>query len=222
MLKKNKDDILDCYNQMVNTKPMQALYPSLGLSKAAKILAKDQAETGEIGHTASDGSSPFDRMNRFGKMGLLLLLKNVSYGYNTARAIVVQLLIDSGVPSRGHRNNILSPTFKRIGVATGSHKEYSYLCVMDFAVDYKESSNSDSDESPASTENDNASTENSSNNENVDNSSSNSDKGNSTASIIIYSTPSSSDGKQLVKDLANAGLTFVLYDVIGKDKDKNG
>ncbi len=47
--------------------------------------------------------------------------------------IVLQLLTDDGVPSRGHRTNIMKSDFHVVGCATGPHKGYGMMCVMDFA-----------------------------------------------------------------------------------------
>ena len=65
--------------------------------------------------------------NFWGKMG-----ENCSYGYNDSESIVMSLLIDEGVASLGHRKNILSKDFKRVGVAIGKHPTYKYCAVMDF------------------------------------------------------------------------------------------
>jgi uncharacterized protein YkwD len=46
--------------------PQPALQPSRGMSQAAADLVKDQGPQGATGHTGSDGSSPFDRMKRYG------------------------------------------------------------------------------------------------------------------------------------------------------------
>ncbi len=35
---------------------------------------------------------------------------------------VVSLLVDDGVPSRGHRDNILNESYNRVGVAIGEHR----------------------------------------------------------------------------------------------------
>jgi uncharacterized protein YkwD len=47
--------------------------------------------------------------------------------------IVLQLLIDHGVPSRGHRKNILNGSSNYVGVSIQPHNGYRFNCVQDFA-----------------------------------------------------------------------------------------
>ncbi len=76
-------------------------------------------------------------MDRYGKW-LKAAGENIDYGYNKADRIVLSLLVDDGVPNRGHRKSILNPQFKVIGVAQGTHKTYDYMFVMDFAGGFQE------------------------------------------------------------------------------------
>jgi uncharacterized protein YkwD len=117
-------------------KPLVPLYPQKGLTLAARDHAKDLAKTGEIGHTGSDGSTIETRLNRYGKWGLSAG-ENIDYGNGEAKRIVASLLIDDGVPSRGHRKNLLNGSFKFVGVAVETHRIYRHLCVMDFAGSYR-------------------------------------------------------------------------------------
>lgn len=59
------------------------------------------------------------------------LSENVSFGWGEARDIVLQMIIDDGVKSRGHRNNLFGSNFKRVGVASGEHKTYQHCTVME-------------------------------------------------------------------------------------------
>ena len=118
-------------------KPIGLLTASNGLSSAAKIHAIDQGKSGATGHSGADGSSPFDRMNRFGKWQKTAG-ENISYGSGDARGIVIQLMVDDGVASRGHRANIFSSAFKVVGIGVGPHPQFGTLCVQDFAGAYEE------------------------------------------------------------------------------------
>ena len=64
--------------------------------------------------------------------------ENISYGGNTARGVIIQLIVDDGVPGRGHRVNIFSPTYRFVGVGCESHARYNGTCTLDFAAGYIE------------------------------------------------------------------------------------
>lgn len=117
--------------------PLPALFVSKGLSLSARDLAQDLGRTGATGHAASDGSTPFARMDRYGSW-TGTAGENACYGPGSARAMVVSLIVDDGVPTRGHRANIFCKDFSVMGIAVAGHPEYGTVCVMDFAWAYKE------------------------------------------------------------------------------------
>ena len=110
---------------------------SRGLSQAARDHAADQGNTGQTGHGGSDRSTMDKRIERYGTWGKTIG-ENIAYGAETARDIVIQLIVDDGVPSRGHRTNIFNPEFLVVGIACGAHPGYRTVCVQDFAGEYRE------------------------------------------------------------------------------------
>jgi uncharacterized protein YkwD len=128
--------LYECVRVLKKQQPLPIIYPSSGLTKAATDHVKDQSETGRTGHTGSDRSGSRERIERYGDWNIRIA-ENIAYGGTGARQIVIYLLIDDGVKSRGHRKNFLNPDFKMMGVATGSHPEYGSMTVMDFAGSYK-------------------------------------------------------------------------------------
>lgn len=128
---------LDCMQALKNAEPAPILKPSRGMSKACALLVYDQSSTGKTGHRGSGNSSPTDRANLFGQF-LGTYAENIHYGDCEPSNIVISLLIDDGVKSRGHRKNILDPDFNVTGVAIGDHKVYGQMCVNTFATKFNE------------------------------------------------------------------------------------
>ena len=114
------------------TKPMAALTEFPSLDQAADDHVRDQGPHGGIGHAGSDGSSPWDRIQRHTK-GLTGFGEAINYGTLDARTTVIELLVDDGVPSRGHRQILLDPAYRYVGVGIGPHAKYREMWVFDFA-----------------------------------------------------------------------------------------
>lgn len=115
------------------------LKSSKGLWQAAKDHVEDQSGNGKVGHIGKDKLNFSDRIKRYGEWDVAAA-ENISYGNSEAQQIVISLLIDDGIKSRGHRTNIMNPSFKVVGVSCGNHPEYGKMCVMDFAGGFKNSS----------------------------------------------------------------------------------
>ena len=54
--------------------------------------------------------------------------------------MIIRLIINDGVPSRGHRENLFLAGFHFVGVACGDHAKYGIFCVIDYAGHYIEKS----------------------------------------------------------------------------------
>ncbi len=116
---------------LMKTSGLQAFKPSENLSKSAKYHAKDMGKTGRTGHNSSDGTDTFVRIKRFASGNYMS--ENCAYGYSEPIRIVIQLLIDEGISSLGHRKTILSKNYNYVGVSIEPHKSYRYNCVQDFS-----------------------------------------------------------------------------------------
>lgn len=114
------------------TKAMGALQVAPALTDIARYHAKDMGTTGKTGHESTDGT-PFHIRVRTQSKAQGMIAENCAYGQTSALDFVMQLLIDDGIESLGHRKNILEPKYQWIGIAIEPHKTYRTNCVMDFA-----------------------------------------------------------------------------------------
>jgi uncharacterized protein YkwD len=113
--------------------PVCAVAWNDALMEPAKFHCNDTGPKGLTGHNSSDGTSMGGRLGKFGQfMGHCG--ENISYGQETALEVVIQLIVDDGVPSRGHRTNLFNPNFKVCGTFTGPHKVYNTMTTQNFAT----------------------------------------------------------------------------------------
>jgi uncharacterized protein YkwD len=112
-------------------RPAGLLSVATGMCSGARELVKEQATSGATGHRGADGSYCEQRTGRFGTWREPIG-ENLSYADDNARERVLTLLIDDGVANRGHRQRIMNPAYKVVGVACGDHKLGS-MCVITFA-----------------------------------------------------------------------------------------
>jgi uncharacterized protein YkwD len=131
----NKDEYeagIELIEELRVMSPSQLLYPKECVYQAATKHAKDCVDRGFTAHTGSDGSSPFTRISQFcqGIEGN----ENIVGGKKNVRILVIQLLIDSGISSRGHRYNILNPSWKYVG-CYGYEGDRMYNYIQNFATD---------------------------------------------------------------------------------------
>ncbi len=123
----------ECVKVLSKETAKPLVLPNLELYKAASDHQKDQSRSGKTGHSGSDNSNLRTRIERHGQWQKQIA-ENIAYGNTSARQVIVFLLIDDGVKSRGHRITLLNPDLKFVGVACGSHPKYNTMCVMDFAA----------------------------------------------------------------------------------------
>ena len=105
---------------------------SEGLHAAAWDHVREQGPSGQTGHVGVAGSTFGERIRRRGQPGALIG-EVINYGPETARMTVIMLVIDDGVPGRGHRKNLFNPEFRTAGAAIGAHKGYGAMTVVDLA-----------------------------------------------------------------------------------------
>lgn len=121
---------------LARQQPLEPLSWSPQLARAAAELVRESGRTGDTGHYGRSSGGPGKRIEKqgewTGRVGEV-----IGYGPMDARLMVMQLIIDDGVPDRGHRKNIFSRDFRLGGVECGPHPRYRNMCVIDFASGFR-------------------------------------------------------------------------------------
>jgi uncharacterized protein YkwD len=101
------------------------------LARAAADHVADQGPRAGEGHEGSDGSTPADRIRRRGGSRYGWTGEVIAYGPETPVAVVRGLIIDDGVPGRGHRMLLFSGRYLFAGAACGPHRGWRFMCVVE-------------------------------------------------------------------------------------------
>lgn len=98
-------------------KPVPILEYSGELQKASIRHGKWMKETGYFAHSRNEYA------------------ENLVGGYENTREAVIALLIDDGVPDRGHRENLLNPLYKKVSVheTPGRTAGYKWVFIQNFS-----------------------------------------------------------------------------------------
>jgi len=131
-LTEGRKGVEECMRFMRLQTPVHELELSDELCQAAQDHVNDIGPKGHTGHTGTDGSITWDRVNRYCEWRKACA-ENIDYMSHSAPEIVLSMLVDDDVPSRGHRKNILSKEFTRVGIAYGPHRDFGTICVLVFA-----------------------------------------------------------------------------------------
>lgn len=129
------EDAITALESIRGTLPHLELSP--GLSRSAADHVRDSGLRGLVGHHGADGSTPQERIQRYGSW-TGQIAENIVYSNGDARELVFQQLVDFGVANHGHRLTLLNPAWRFVGVACGAHATYHAMCVFDFASSYQE------------------------------------------------------------------------------------
>jgi len=136
LLKDGDADEQECYDALMGTPAMEPLSLYDGLMQSAQWFAEDHAVSGKVGHNSSNGEAFHERIRRFSPK-LSGCGENCAYGERkSVRELVIDLLIDKGIPSRGHRHNILGAQYNMLGVGYYKHEKVPYgsVTVLDYAT----------------------------------------------------------------------------------------
>lgn len=118
--------------------PLPPLQVFKGMSLAARDHANDLGTSGNTGHRGNDGSTPNARVSRYGDWANSVGENIVYQAATSARESVIGLIIDDGIPTRGHRKNLFDSTYRVAGISLGARSSLGTLCVITFAGGFSE------------------------------------------------------------------------------------
>ncbi|MBB6239374.1 hypothetical protein HDC90_004027 [Pedobacter sp. AK013] len=118
-------------------KNLQMFYPDDKLTSLSRSHAQDLNRNNLDTHESSNGDKFSKRLSRY--FPNKAMSENIDFGYSNSLDIVCHLLLDCGVPSLGHRFNLLDQKYKlnTVGVSIQPHPSYSWCAVIDFVAQSK-------------------------------------------------------------------------------------
>ena len=111
-------DVIEAIDFLKVQPALEKLTWNEGIARACRDHAYDMGTNHFFAHASSDGSNFSTRMKRYGTIEGVAG-ENIAAGFGSGRSCVIALVIDAGIPSRGHRNNIFNGNYKLLGVGTG-------------------------------------------------------------------------------------------------------
>lgn len=125
--------VQEAINFLRNQKPVRQLNWHNELFIAARLHTTDTGPKGLVQHESSDGTSVKERLKRYGKI-VTCYGENLSFHTETAMEVLLQSIVDDGVPNRGHRENLFNPEFRVMGCFSGQHKDFDTMSTIDFCA----------------------------------------------------------------------------------------
>lgn len=111
---------------MMKMEPVNPIFPDFQCYQSAWCHALKSGKTGYTGHSRNRDPQTGSRCNSY------FTGECCSYGHENGLGIILQLLIDDGVPSLGHRKICLSAGYSVVGISIQPHSVWNYNCVLDF------------------------------------------------------------------------------------------
>ena len=121
----SEEQMLALVNEERTKKGLKALKMDAKLRGLARDYAKDMFERGYFSHYNPEGQSPFDRMDKAG-------IQYAAAGENLAYAPNVEVAHRGLMESQGHRENILSKDFGKVGIGVIDGGIYGKMFVQEF------------------------------------------------------------------------------------------
>lgn len=121
----SEEEMLEALNDERVSRGLTPVVMDEELRDLARYYSNDMFSKGYFSHTSKDGLSPFDRMERVG-------IPFVHAGENLALAPSVELAMQGLMNSPGHRANMLSDKFGRVGIGVIDGGIYGKMFTQEF------------------------------------------------------------------------------------------
>ncbi|WP_316736411.1 CAP domain-containing protein [Pedobacter aquatilis] len=134
-ISRNNSYYTSLLKQVKAVKNLPMFYPNEKLSSISRSHAVDLNRNNIDTHESSNGESFASRVSKhFPKKAIS---ENIDFGFSNSLDIVCHLLLDCGVPSLGHRLNLLDQKYKlnTVGISIQPHPSYSWCAVIDFVAE---------------------------------------------------------------------------------------
>lgn len=119
---------------LAEAEPRPSLRMASCLNLAAARHAKSKGNIGGSGHVGATGLGPSGRASLLTSRPVACS-ENIAYGYDDVTALVSALIVDDGVPGRGHRLNLFDPRMASFGSGRAPHLLDRSIDVQLFCVD---------------------------------------------------------------------------------------
>lgn len=129
---RNNPYYLSLLKHLKTVKNLPLFYPDEKLTYLSRNHATDLNRNNLDTHESSDGTKFSERLAKY--FPNKSISENIDFGYSNSLDIVCHLLLDCGVPSLGHRFNIIDQKYKlnTVGISIQPHPSYSWCTVIDF------------------------------------------------------------------------------------------
>lgn len=135
MTREGQIAVLEAIEVLKDTSPLEPLELSKGLCSAAQSHVNDTGNSGIVGHIGSKENTLQDRLEEFGRWSDCIA-EALDYGSIEGFEIVSSLFVDDGLTTRPHRNALINPRFKKLGIGIGPHSEYKTVTCLVFAGEF--------------------------------------------------------------------------------------
>jgi uncharacterized protein YkwD len=121
----------EAIHYLMGLSPLNPLQRDERLDKACLDHVLDIGKNGISGHEGSDGKYFVDRIEKYAEWDGVIA-ENIDFMSSNAVDVMIGLIVDDGVPLRGHRKTIFSPDINFIGCGSGEHSVFGVVSVINY------------------------------------------------------------------------------------------